>query len=140
MRSPHVLFLLTALIGGGTASTSFAAPPSGCGIANNSMYVGRYLCAQGWTDMTLTVVDVEGNRVQMRGDFVHAASNTRGSYLLRGFCLPRTRRMLLSPQAWVQRPPGYMMVGMTGSLSPDGRLFSGRMRNSSCGDFSFTRQ
>lgn len=140
MRSPHALFLLTALLGGGAASTSHAAPPSGCGILPNSQYTGRYLCAQGWTDMTLTVIDVEGNRVRMQGEFHHAASNTTGAYLLRGFCFPSSRRMVLSPQAWVRQPPGYTMVGMSGFVTNNGQSFAGRMTNRSCGDFTFTRQ
>ena len=140
MRTPLPLFALTLCIGGGAASTSWAAPPSGCGITPNSTYVGRYFCAQGWTDMTLSVVDVEGPRVRMQGTFRHAGTGVQGAYLLRGFCFPTSRRMVLSPQAWVQQPPGYIMVGMSGLVSGEGQAFTGRMLHRSCGAFTFTRQ
>lgn len=140
MRTPLSLFALVFALGGGAASTSHAAPPSGCGIMPNTTYVGRYFCAQGWTDMTLSVVDVEGPRVRMQGTFRHGPTGTQGAYLLRGFCFPSTQRMVLSPQGWVQQPPGYMMVGMSGTVSNGGQAFTGRMLHRSCGEFTFTRQ
>lgn len=140
MRAKHLLFVTVALLGGARATPTEAAPPSGCGIVPNSVYVGRYFCAQGWTDMTLTVVDVEGPRVQMRGDFAHAGTGVRGSYLLRGSCFPRTQRMVLIPQGWVQQPPGYIMVGLSGTVMASGQGFTGRMLHRSCGEFTFNRQ
>lgn len=139
MRAKHALALCTLLLGGARAAPSDAAPPSGCGILPNTSYAGRYLCAQGWTDMTLTVVDVEGPRVQMRGDFFHPGTGVRGAYLLRGTCLPRTQRMTLVPQAWVQQPQGYIMVGMSGVVTGNGQAYTGRMLHRSCGEFTFAR-
>lgn len=140
MRSPLSLFAVVLCLGGGATSTSHAAPPSGCGILPGSTYVGRYFCAQGWTDMSLRVVDVEGPRVRIQGTFRHGATGTQGSYLLRGFCLPSTQRMVLSPQAWVQQPPGYIMVGLSGMVANNGQTYTGRMLHRTCGDFQFTRQ
>lgn len=139
MRAPPWLLGLTLLLGGGAASTSHAAPPSGCGILPNTQYVGRYFCAQGWTDMTLTVLDVEGPRVRMQGAFQHAPTGTQGAYLLRGTCYPSNGRMTLIPQAWVQQPPGYMMVGLSGIVANNGQSFTGRMLHRSCGEFTFSR-
>lgn len=140
MRAKHLLFVVVALLGGTSATSIEAAPPSGCGIIPNSVYVGRYLCAQGWTDMTLTVADVEGPRVQIRGDFAHGSTGVRGSYMLRGTCYPHNQRMLLFPQRWVQQPPGYIMVGMSGAVAAGGQSFTGRMLNRDCGAFTFTRR
>lgn len=140
MRVRHVLFTSVLLLGGAGAAPLEAAPASGCGILPNSVYVGQYLCAQGWTAMTLTVTDVEGPRVQMRGDFSHGETGVRGAYMLRGSCSPTTQRMLLLPQGWVQQPAGYIMVGMSGAVAEGGRSFSGRMLHQGCGQFAFTRR
>lgn len=140
MGAKSTLFLSVVLLGGARASTTVAAPPSGCGILPGSSYEGQYVCAQGQTAMSLTVVDVEGARVQFRGDFYHAGTDTRGAYLLRGYCNERTRRLVLIPTGWVQQPPGYIMVGMSGVVGVGGRTFSGRMLHRSCGEFSFARR
>ena len=89
--------------------------------------------------VSLTVVDVEGPRVRIQGTFQHAPTGTQGSYLMRGNCSPSNGRMTLIPQAWVQQPPGYIMVGLSGVVTNNGQSFTGRMLHRSCGEFTFSR-
>jgi len=117
-----------------------SAPASPCDLVTGGVYVGTYTCAQGDTEMRLTITDVDGPRTLAQGDFYHAPSGTRGSYRLRGVCIGRTRRLLLSPAGWVDQPPGYRMVGMSGTVTPGGAAFFGRMNAAECGGFSFARQ
>lgn len=119
---------------------SLGAPSSPCGLVTGQVFVGTYVCAQGATQMRLTIADVDGARTMAVGDFFHPGTNTRGSYRLRGFCLTRTRRLLLLPAGWIDQPPGYMMVGMSGTLGPGNMSYAGRMSHSACGEFSYVRQ
>lgn len=119
---------------------SLGAPTSPCGLVTGQVYVGTYVCAQGPTQMRLTISDVDGARTMAVGDFFHPPTNTRGSYRLRGFCLPRTRRLLFMPAGWIDQPPGYTMVGMSGTLGPGNANYFGRMSSSACGGFSLARQ
>ncbi len=43
----------------------------------------------------------------------------------------------LRPEAWIERPPHYIMVGMEGDAERGGR-FAGRLTHPSCGAFSVT--
>lgn len=145
MRTPRILLLSALTVCGaraglGDPAPAIAAPRSECGIMTGQVFVGRYLCGQGWTDMTLTITDVEGVRVRARGDFLHGPTQTSGAYAVRGFCFGRTQRMVLMPEAWVRQPPGYIMVGMSGQVLPNASGYVGRMSHRSCGEFSFARR
>lgn len=119
---------------------SSGAPTSPCDLVAGRVYVGTYVCPQGPTQMRLTITDVDGPRTTAQGDFFHAPTGTRGSYRLRGVCLAQTRRLLLSPNGWIDQPPGYTMVGMSGTVAPGGAAFYGRMNARTCGEFNFVRQ
>jgi len=52
---------------------------------------------------------------------------------------PDTGGVALSPGRWITRPEHYVMVGMQGVLSKDGRRFSGQRTNPTCGRFDLSR-
>ncbi|MBX3268697.1 MAG: protein kinase [Sandaracinaceae bacterium] len=97
---------------------------------------GTYQCAQGHTQLTLSIRAVTGRRVAAIFRFQHATA--RGAYHLAGDYQPATRRLALSPGAWIERPPNYETVGMDGAVDPSGRLYAGRITNPACGAFRVT--
>lgn len=100
------------------------------------MLTGSYLCAQGRTALVLRVRDVRGSALRVEFDFLHAASRAAGRYTLTGLCTT-DGRVRLDPEAWIVRPPNYIMVGMDGAVS--GETFRGVITHPSCGDFTVTR-
>ncbi len=97
-------------------------------------WYGHYLCAQGETALTLRVTLVSGNHIEAIFDFAHGPTGVRGSYSTRGDFDPKTGRLRLDPNAWIFQPPGYIMVGLEGTVSA--RKFEGLIAHWSCGAFA----
>ncbi len=97
-----------------------------CALHAGWDFVGSYLCAQGETALTLRVLAVRGTSVRAEFVFAHAPTSVAGRYTMRGTCVGD--EVTLAPEAWVQRPDGYMMVGMRGSLG-DGAARYGQARS-----------
>ena len=110
-------------------------PQGVCGLRAGDVFTGSYYCAQGDTALTLRVLSVEGASLRVEFVFNHAPSHAAGRYTLTGMCA--SGHVTLQPEAWISRPPGYIMVGMEGDAARDGR-FSGRMTHTLCGAFSVT--
>ncbi len=96
-------------------------------------WTGSYVCAQGRTPLTLQIRDVDGLHVQAIFVFRHPQGS--GRYHLRGDYEPAERRLRLTPGAWIQRPPGFVSVGMNGTVDEAGRQYAGRMLHPSCESF-----
>ncbi len=145
VRRALPLALLVTLIAppAGALDTAHPAPPrpapqrptprGACGLRAGDAFTGRYLCAQGVTDLALRVLSAQGASLRVEFVFNHAPSRAAGRYTLTGSC--EGGRVALSPEAWVERPPGYIMVGMEGPAPRAGR-FDGRITHPSCGWFS----
>lgn len=114
-------------------------PPQGpvCPLRAGWRFAGHYLCAQGETALTLRVLEVRGTSVRAEFAFAHAPTAAAGRYTLRGTCLGD--EVTLAPEAWVQRPAGYIMVGMRGALAAGGALYEGAITHASCGGFRVQR-
>ncbi len=110
-------------------------PQGVCGLRAGDVFTGSYYCAQGDTALTLRVLSVAGASLRVEFAFNHAPSHAAGRYTLTGMCA--SGHVTLQPEAWIERPPGYIMVGMEGDAARDGR-FSGRMTHTLCGAFSVT--
>ncbi len=52
---------------------------------------------------------------------------------------PARRKLALSPGAWINRPPNYDTVGMSGTVNADGTVYSGTIHNPACSTFSVRR-
>lgn len=108
-----------------------------CALRAGEALVGTYFCAQGWTGVTLRVREQRGAWLRAEFVFRHDPSGATGRYTLTGSCAP-DGRVDLSPEAWIERPAGYIMVGMNGVASGD--RFEGRIAHASCGAFALQRQ
>ncbi|MGF7150781.1 hypothetical protein FHS96_004442 [Sphingomonas zeicaulis] len=87
-------------------------------------YAGTYLCAQGWTNVTLDFNPPSGGSQRARTRFGGNDGVPRGSYTLT--VEPQGNgRFYLRPLRWEQRPPGFVMVGLT--VSVDGRRITGKV-------------
>lgn len=98
-------------------------------------WVGDYDCAQGRTQLTLRVIDARGTWVRAIFDFHHLPSSAAGQYYVAGAFDEASGRVRLEPGPWIEQPPNYETVGLDGQLSADGKRFSGKITNASCGAF-----
>jgi|JI10StandDraft_1071094.scaffolds.fasta_scaffold1254744_1 hypothetical protein len=110
---------------------------SSCPLHAGWVFSGSYLCAQGETALTLRVLDVRGAAVRAEFAFAHAPTSVAGRYTMRGTCVGDEVR--LAPEAWVQRPEGYMMVGMRGTLGDGAARYEGAITHETCGRFRLRR-
>lgn len=155
----RLAFLALAACGGGSTSTVVEIPPQDLPQPQATVQVaasqpqpaapatalvrpgedwfGRYVCAQGETDLDLRIENVTADSVEATFIFAHGPSGAAGSYRMRGTISP-SGRMRLVPSAWIQRPPNYVMVGMSGELRGD--TFSGRIDDPSCSEFVVRRR
>lgn len=113
------------------------APAAACPLRAGWTFHGTYLCAQGTTAVTLRVLEVRGTAVRVEFAFAHAPSAAAGRFTLDGSCVGSA--VDLTPTAWIDRMPGYIMVGMRGTLSDAAARFAGAMTHPSCGGFDVRR-
>lgn len=101
-------------------------------------WIGRYLCAQGMTDLDLRIDAVNGSRIDATFVFSHRPSGAAGSYTMRG-AIGADGSLTLAPtsEPWIARPPNYVAVGMSGVV--EGAMYRGRIDNPSCGAFNVRR-
>lgn len=99
------------------------------------IWSGAYDCPQGRTDLVLEVTDVHDNWVRAIFDFHHGPSRAAGRYYVAGNFDPRTGVVSLVPGPWIEKPEGYVAVGMEGQMSPEGKLISGKITHPDCGGF-----
>lgn len=131
-----VLALASALLAGVAAADSSLQLPS------ESVWEGRYLCAQGSTGLTLTVRPVGGDVVTAIFAFGPTPENPdvpRGSYTMRGTLSAGSHTVHLVPERWLAQPPGYVMVGMTGTFDVARGVMQGSIDHPSCGPFQLRR-
>ena len=105
-------------------------------FALGQRWIGKYRCAQGETDLVLTFIDVDGPELRALFTFDHPPSGAGGVFEMRGAWSVEGRKAALSPTAWVTRPPGYVMVGLRGAVTVDGRRFLGVVDGPGCTDFA----
>ena len=99
-------------------------------------WVGAYECRQGVTDLELTVVDAQQSNVKAIFHFRHDPSRVEGSFYMYGLYNAKTRELKLYPGDWINRPPGYITVGMRGRVFSDPLRFEGVITTEGCKDFS----
>jgi hypothetical protein len=100
-------------------------------------WIGHYTCGQGETDLDLHVERIAGDAIDATFEFSHEPTGAAGAYHMHGTLSP-DGRVTLTPGAWIDRPPGYVGVGMHGEIH--GATFSGRIDHVSCGTFSVQRR
>ena len=138
MRS-HVAAVLSALVLF-TASLAHAKGPTL--PPDESIWQGRYVCAQGVTGLTLSVRPVGPDRVSATFTFYALPENPRvptGSYTMTGVLSPSSEVVSLVPERWVQQPPGYVMVAMSGTFDVSAGVMRGRIDGPGCTEFRLYR-
>jgi hypothetical protein len=127
--------------------SSCGPPPTPAGSASpgrrdvSGQWKGTYTCGQGLTGFNLDISDEGGGAVSAVFSFGPVESNPgvpNGSYSMTGRRDPRS--LTLTPNAWIEKPPGYVMVGLVAELQgKDPDVLSGTVTNSACTTFRVTR-
>ena len=102
---------------------------------------GTYTCGQGLTGFNLDISDEGGGAVSAVFSFGPIESNPgvpNGRYSMTGRLDPRL--LTLTPKVWIEKPSGYVMVGLVAELpGEDPEVLSGTVTNSACTTFRVTR-
>lgn len=101
-------------------------------------WVGNYRCAQGSTPLRLIIDSVNGTVVTAKFDFTSRGIN--GIYELHGTYNDSSRKMTFATGNWVKRASGFSTVGMDGTVSKDGKTFSGDITDRGCSTFQVSLQ
>jgi clan AA aspartic protease (TIGR02281 family) len=109
-----------------------------------SEYSGSYLCLQGETSLTIQFLrpasDSQAAAIFKFGPSPDNQSVPVGAFLLTGTVDLSGGRLDLQPLSWLSQPPGYMMVGLSGTSSDGGKTFEGVILNGiRCSTFSINR-
>jgi hypothetical protein len=105
------------------------------------VWVGRYTCAQGATALRLAIdatTDTSVTAIFSFGPLPENPSVRRGSYRMIGHARANSTRVEydLRPTEWIDRPEGYLMVGV--SATKDGANLHGTIRAAGCGALEAT--
>ena len=109
-----------------------------------SVWVGRYVCAQGPTRLVLTL-DHEGSNLKGKFEFGALPENPsvpHGEYTLTGTSTVEPGgevTVVLEPGEWIEHPGNYVMVGLVAHTDRERRLLTGTITNPSCGTIELAR-
>lgn len=124
---------------GPTPTSAGSASPGSRDVTGQ--WKGTYTCGQGLTDFDLDISDEGGGAVSAVFSFGPIESNPgvpNGSYSMTGRLGPRS--LTLTPKVWIEKPSGYVMVGLVAELpGEDPDVLSGTVTNSACTTFRVTR-
>jgi hypothetical protein len=100
---------------------------------------GHYVCAQGRTELTLVIEDLQGNDVSAIFEFDYPGGGgnhtpASGSFRMHGAFDARTRALRLDGDRWIEQPDGYVMVGLVGTVSKSGTI-DGTVKGPGCSTF-----
>ena len=104
------------------------------------VWTGTYSCSQGLTGLRLTITSSAGDTLRATVEFYAVAGNpgvADGSYVMTGD-YSASSGLVLIPDYWINEPPGYEMVGLSGP-PPNGNSLRGTVQGVSCSTFSVTR-
>lgn len=111
------------------------SPSAAAGFVPAGSYAGTYLCAQGWTNVTLDFDPPAGSSQRAHTRFGGNRGLPRGSYAMA--VEPQGNdRFYLRPLRWERQPPGYVMVGVT--VTVNGRRLNGKV-DPPCGEIRVER-
>ena len=127
MKPPFALLLLAGLV----AATPALAAPDDPARPVVAVYEGHYRCTQGYTRLTLYLARRQRGAPDVVtfefGPTTSYPDIPAGEYTLSGTLDPAGGDLVLEPRAWVNQPPGYSMVGLTGQSTDGGETFSGEI-------------
>lgn len=124
------------------ATNSQATTPQGYSVSQE--YTGTYTCPQGPTDIDLKVLSNPSNPALQYAIFSFGPpgtdlnNNPQGSYLMDGTFDLNSGNLELQPVSWIEEPPSFIMVGMSGNSDDGGATFSGTINSPGCGNFEIS--
>lgn len=102
-------------------------------------YVGWYICAQGKTELTLSLELPKNSSLAknfVSGTFsFKSPDGTTGAYRVNGFYDASDSLIGLTGTEWISRPNNYIMVGLSGRISSDNSIISGKVEHETCSNF-----
>jgi len=105
---------------------------------DHTKWQGTYTCAQGLTGVNLTIDERCVNKkcsVTAIFEFGAIKENPglpHGSFRMTGES--DGTHYALRPDAWIEQPPGWFMVGVTATRDDAHHTMDGRMENATCGE------
>jgi hypothetical protein len=114
-------------------------------IPIHSEWSGRYVCGQGPTGVFIAIDAYTTGEAIATFEFAAVPENPgvpNGAYKLRGrLSLSPDGRIQahFDPDAWLEKPQGYMMVGFGATSDRGHRSMRGTIAHSSCGALELTR-
>ena len=106
----------------------------------NGDWIGSYTCSAGRSGLTLSL-KVTGPG-EMEGVFkfrIGGAVPAAGSYKMQGTFDVNTSSISLHGVSWIEQPPGYVMVDLSGTLDNAGRVINAKVLYPSCSDFKVSK-
>lgn len=91
-------------------------------------WIGSYTCHQGYTGGTLHIAHVEGKNFDGTFRFYPTPKNSSvpaGSYHVYGQYDMQSKRVLINPGQWIERPRNFYNTILVGVFDTDKRTFSG---------------
>lgn len=102
---------------------------------------GAYVCQQGKTGLTLNLDLLKDGSVRGVFDFYPIKGGSphaeRGRYSVR--ILQGDKHVFVEPLRWLDKPPGYSMVGMAGQILQQGSVYAGEIQMNGCGNFALSK-
>ncbi len=103
------------------------APTTNAPFERGARFAGHYVCAQGRTELTLFIEDLDGTEVSAIFEFDYpggggAHAPASGSFRMHGSVDSRSGAMQLDGDRWIEQPDGYAMVGLVGTVSKTGSI------------------
>jgi hypothetical protein len=130
----------SASTGAGTGGSGGAPECADCEVPEGmSSWSGAYTCSQGLTKLDLTIHrNATTNGLAAVFSFSPHPANpggSSGSFSMGGTYDPSAQAVDLDQVAWIDEPPGYSMVDLTGQFDPAMQRISGEVQFSGCTTF-----
>lgn len=123
-----------------SAAASVAATPDSASIS--SVWKGEYSCQGGRqrTRLELSIEDSGNGSLKAVFAFqTYRGQIGKGALRMVGDFDARTGAIRLRPTTWIERPPGYLTVGIEAKLEAQQSRISGRILADGCSDFVLNR-
>ena len=140
-----VCLVMTGCWGGDKQAPPIEAPLENTAAprAKQSVWVGRYVCAQGATHVVITL-DHDGSNLEGTFEFSALPENPNvphGEYTLTGTANVAGGEVTvkLVPGEWIEHPGNYVMVGLEAHMDRERRLLTGTITNPSCTTIALAR-
>ncbi|CAN5386142.1 hypothetical protein BH09MYX1_BH09MYX1_28540 [soil metagenome] len=97
-------------------------------------WTGNYVCNQGESTVTLSIVRVDGNHFDAEFEF-EAPGGVDGTFKASGTYDASHGEVRVRGGEWISRPASYEVVDMHGTVSDEGDAIDGQIDHIGCGDF-----